>query len=73
MQVYRGYAAEEACLQNGDIIVEVSGKQIKTTEELESLTRGLKVGDKLPLVVVRDGKKIRATVILGEMPAELQG
>ncbi len=73
VQVYRGYAADEAGLQNGDIIVEVSGKQIKTTEELESLTRGLKVGDKLPLVVVRDGKKIRATVILGEMPAELQG
>lgn len=73
MQVYKGYAADEAGLQNGDIIVEAAGKQIKTAQELESITKNLKIGDRLPLVVVRGGKQLKATVILGEMPAELQG
>ena len=73
MQVYRGYAAADAGLQNGDIIVEAAGKPIKTSEELEAVTKKLKVGDRLPLIVVRDGKKLKATIILGEMPPEMQG
>ncbi len=73
IQVYRGFSAEEAGLRNGDIIVEAAGKPIRTSKELESIIEKLKVGDKLPLVIVRDGRKTRATVTLGEMPPELQG
>jgi serine protease Do len=72
IQVYRGFAAEEAGLKTGDIIVEAGGKPIKTSEELESVVEKLKVGDKLPLVVVRDDGRTKATVILGEMPADMQ-
>ena len=72
IQVYRGYAGEAAGLKSGDIIVEAGGKPIKTSEELEATVAKLKVGDKLPLVVVRDGGKTKATLILGEMPEEAQ-
>ncbi len=72
IQVYRGYAAEEAGLRNGDIIVEAAGKPIKTSEDLEAAIGKHKVGDKLPLVVVRSGGRTKATVILGEKPVDMQ-
>ena len=68
IKVYRGYAADEAGLMTGDVIVEAAGKPIKTTDDLEAAIKGLKVGDKLPLVVVREGKRYKLTLAVGEMP-----
>jgi len=73
IQVYRGYAGEEAGLRTGDIIVEAAGKPIKAVGELDEIVQNLKIGDRLALVVVRNGAKTRATVIVGEMPPDAQG
>ena len=69
IQVYRAYAAEEAGLKTGDVIVQAAGKPIKTSDDLDAVVKGLKVGDKLPLVVVREGKRYRMTLTVGEMPS----
>ena len=70
IQVYRSYAAEDAGLQTGDVIVEASGKPIKNTDDMNAVIKPLKVGDSLPLVAVRDGKKTRYKLTVGEMPAQ---
>ena len=51
------------------MIVEAGGKPIKTSEDLSAVIKRLKVGDKLPLVVVRDGQKHKFTLTVAEMPS----
>jgi len=69
IQIYRGSCAQQAGLQSGDVIVEAAGKVIKTSDELKNVIKTLKVGDKLPLVVVRGEKKIKLSLTVGEMPS----
>ena len=66
--VYRNSNAEKAGIESGDVIVEAAGKPIKTADDLAAIIKPLKIGDKLPLVVVREGGKIRLSVTLAEMP-----
>lgn len=73
IQVYRGYAADEAGLTTGDVIVEAAGKPIKTSNDLTIIIKQLKIGDKLPLVIVRDGRKLRVSLRVGEMPEGVLG
>lgn len=68
IKVYRGFAADEAGLLTGDIIVEAAGKPIKNSEDLDAVIKALKIGDRLPVVAVRDGEKSKHTIIVGEMP-----
>ena len=68
VQVYRNSNAEKAGIESGDVIVEAAGKPIKTADDLAAIIKPLKIGDKLPLVVVREGGKIRLSVTLAEMP-----
>jgi len=69
IQTYKNSCAEEAGLTTGDIIVEAEGKSMKTSNDLQSMMKGKKIGDKVPLVVVRDGKKYKMSLTLCELPA----
>ncbi len=53
----------------GDAVVEAAGKPIKTSEHLDAVIKQLDVGDKLPLVVVREERKHKAAITIGEMPS----
>ena len=68
IQVYRNSTADTAGLLSGDIIVEAAGKPVKTADDLSAIVKPLKIGDKLPLVVVREGSKTRFSVTVAEMP-----
>ena len=68
IKVYRGYAAEDAGIVSGDVIVEAAGKPVRSGDDLTAIMKTLKVGDKLPLVVAREGGKTRLTVTMTEMP-----
>jgi serine protease Do len=57
-------AGVDAGLEQGDVIVEIDGKQVKTSEELQSQVVLRRAGDKIKLTIVRDGKKIFKTVTL---------
>lgn len=70
VKVYIGFAADDAGLVTGDVIVEAAGKPIKSVKDLEAAIKPLKVGDKLPLVAVHQGAKNRFTLTVGEMPAQ---
>lgn len=68
IQIYQNSCAEEAGLETGDIIIEVAGKRIKTSDDLRAVIKELKVGDRVPVVAVREGRKYRLTIVVDEEP-----
>jgi S1-C subfamily serine protease len=55
--------AAKAGLKGGDRIVEVAGKTVKDRTEWANLLRGFKAGERVEIVVERDGKKERVTYV----------
>ncbi|MCL2343110.1 MAG: trypsin-like peptidase domain-containing protein [Firmicutes bacterium] len=51
-------------MQVGDIITEVNGKAVATTDDVNAAKEGLSVGDTLVFTVYRDGSYLRFTVAL---------
>ncbi len=73
-QVYPGTGAEKAGLASGDIIKAVDDKTVKSVNELVKEVQKKKVGQKLKLSIVRDGKPMTIEITTSAMPdkAELQ-
>ena len=65
-EVAEGSAAEKAGLVEGDVITELNGNAVKSSNEIIELIRAQQPGDKVKLTWYRDGKKQIATVELGE-------
>jgi S1-C subfamily serine protease len=61
-------AAESAGIQEGDVIVEVAGREITHMEDVSRVVRSHRPGDELDVVVVRDGKEQTVSVTLGDRP-----
>jgi len=60
--------AEKAGLKAGDIILKIDGKNIDQTNSLSALVNKHKVGDKVTLTTLRDGKEQTLDVTLGAAP-----
>jgi Do/DeqQ family serine protease len=67
-QVHQGTGAEKAGLASGDIIKSVDDKAIRNANELIKEIQKKKVGQKVKLNVVRDGKPMTIEVTLTAMP-----
>ncbi len=50
-------AAERAGIKVGDVIIEMAGEKVTTMEELNEIKNNYKVGDKIKVVVNREGKQ----------------
>ncbi len=59
--------AYKAGVKSGDVILEFNGKKIKTMNELPKFVANTPVGEKVNLVIWRNGKIITLKVILGEL------
>jgi len=59
-------AAEKAGLKPEDVIIAIDGKTIKTMDELNKIKNTHKIGDKVTLKIVRNGKEKELTLKLGE-------
>jgi serine protease Do len=57
-----------AGVEVGDIIVEFNGKEVMNSSSLPPIVGSSKVGIKLPVVVIRNGKETTLYVNLGELP-----
>jgi len=66
--VFPGSPAEEAGLQEGDIIVAIDGEQITAETDLSMLIVPHRPGDTITLRVVRDNSAREVDVTLGELP-----
>ncbi len=63
--------AEKAGLRDGDVIVAYAGEPVKNVRELLKLSGRTRVGQKVNLQVIREGKEVRVPVEVGERPQEL--
>jgi VCBS repeat-containing protein len=61
-----GGPAFKAGIKTYDVILGVNGTAIKTSEELITKIQSLKVGDKVTLNIIRDGKKMDVSVTIGD-------
>jgi len=64
-----GGPSAQAGLRVGDIITQLNGQSVVSTDELVSLTLTQKPGDKVKVTYVRDGKTSTTTVTLGAQPS----
>ena len=67
-EVVEDSPAEEAGIEDGDIIVEFDGQAVDSPSELRELVGEAEVGEKVKVKVVRDGKPKTITVTMGEYP-----
>lgn len=66
-QVEEG-SARKGGMMRDDVVTAIDSKPVETFEELMLTVRAKKVGDKVKLVVDRDGKKVDLEITLGAAP-----
>ena len=69
-RVMKGEGAEKAGVKAGDVILEVNGEKIEDTAHLQRIIASVDPGERVELVVWRDGARKKLRVKLGERPAE---
>lgn len=60
--------AAKAGLKTGDIITKINDKNLSLKQQLADIVSQYKVGDKIELSVIRDGKEEKFSLILDERP-----
>ncbi len=70
MGVMDGFPAQEAGMDEGDIIVEFDGIEIKTPYELLAQILRRNVGDEIEIQIYRDGNFLNLSLVLVEAPLE---
>lgn len=62
--------AESAGIRSGDIILKYDGKKVEGPSELKNMVAKSRPGEKVPVILLRDGKQLRIIVTVGERPGE---
>lgn len=70
LKVKPGLAAHKAGIKEGDIIVKLGNKAIVNKTQLMDILRNTPEGTKMPVTVVRDGKRIVKKVTIGGTPLQ---
>jgi serine protease Do len=60
--------ASKAGLKTGDIITKINDKNLSIKQQLADIVSQYKIGDKIELLVIRDGKEERLSLTLEERP-----
>jgi serine protease Do len=65
--------AARAGIERGDLILEYNGTHVDAAHQLPALVAGTPIGATVPLVVLRNGKKVAVSATVAEMPAAATG
>ncbi|QQG43212.1 MAG: trypsin-like peptidase domain-containing protein [Candidatus Daviesbacteria bacterium] len=68
--VVLGGPAEKAGVKSGDIITKINNQAIDNESKLAEIVAGSNIGAKLELTVYRDGREIKVTATLSDLPAQ---
>jgi serine protease Do len=71
-RVEPGQAAARAGIQTGDLIVRVNNRTVTPDETLSFIVANLPVGSRVPIELIRNGKRMSVTATLGERPTDEQ-
>jgi Do/DeqQ family serine protease len=71
-QVVEGSAAEKAGIHTGDVITSVNGQAVKSNSELRNSIGLMRVGDKVEIGLLRDGKPLKVTAIISDTSSTAQ-
>ncbi|MEY3906762.1 MAG: hypothetical protein RIR59_1585 [Pseudomonadota bacterium] len=63
-------AAAKAGIREGDVVVRVAGRDVTPDQTLSYLIANQPVGARVPIDVIRGGKRMTFTAVLGERPSE---
>jgi Do/DeqQ family serine protease len=69
-QVVEGSAAEKAGIKINDVITAVNGQAVRGGAELRNAIGMLRIGDKVEVSLLRDGKPRKVTALIGERSAD---
>jgi serine protease Do len=70
--VVPGQAAARAGLQQGDVILRVNGRPVTPDETVSFLIANATVGTRVPVDLIRGGRRQTVTVVVGQRPTEEQ-
>lgn len=70
--VFPDSPAEEAGLEQGDVVVEVAGREVASQEDLTRALTQVDPDDEIDIVVLRDGSERTISVTVGARPVSLQ-
>ncbi len=65
-----GGAAERAGIRQGDVIVSVGGRPVTPDESLAYIVSRQPIGSRVPIELIRDGRRQSVTVIVAQRPTE---
>ncbi|WP_219894632.1 Do family serine endopeptidase [Aquisediminimonas profunda] len=69
-RVEPGQAADKAGIKQGDVVVKVNGREVTPDQTLSYLVANQAVGSRVPIEVIRDGRRQTVTAVIGERPSE---
>jgi Do/DeqQ family serine protease len=68
-QVVAGSPADRAGVRTGDVITSLNGQPVKSNSELRNAIGLMRVGDRLDIGLLRDGKPLTLTAVLAAAPS----
>jgi Do/DeqQ family serine protease len=71
-QVVNGSPAQKAGIHTGDVITSVNGQSVKSNGELRNAIGLMRVGDKIEVGLVREGKPLHVTAVIGDTSTPAQ-
>ena len=69
-RVVAGEAADKAGLKEGDIVLRVNDREVSPEATLSFIVANIKPGTRIPLDILREGKPLKLTAIVGARPPE---
>ncbi|UCG51129.1 MAG: PDZ domain-containing protein [Candidatus Latescibacterota bacterium] len=69
-EVIEGSPAQEAGIEDGDVIIEFDGKEVDTPSTLQELVADTEIGETVKVKVLRDNRTKTFKVAVGEWPEE---
>ena len=65
--------ADKAGIKRGDIIIEYDARKVEEPYQIRNMVANNTPGDEHIIKVMREGKPLTFTVVIGELPVDLQG